>query len=91
MSVHPARHLLRAKDLIDARYRDPLDVAALTRAAHASPARKQILDGRLPGELPGAQEARRRVRAGADRAAVRRRRGLPGSVGQQLPHGADEI
>ena len=38
MSVHPARHLLRAKDLIDARYRDPLDVSALARAAHVSPA-----------------------------------------------------
>ena len=29
--VPPARHLLRAKDLIDARYRDPLDVPALAR------------------------------------------------------------
>jgi AraC-like DNA-binding protein len=37
-SVHPARHLLRAKDLIDARYRDPLNVAALAAAAHVSPA-----------------------------------------------------
>jgi len=36
--VHPARHLLRAKDLIDARYREPLDVRALARAAHLSPA-----------------------------------------------------
>ena len=36
--VHPARHLLRAKDLIDARYRDTLDVPALARAAHLSPA-----------------------------------------------------
>jgi AraC-like DNA-binding protein len=36
--VPPARHLLRAKDLVDARYRDPLDVAALARAAHLSPA-----------------------------------------------------
>jgi hypothetical protein len=27
--VPPARHLLRAKDLIDARYREPLDVPAL--------------------------------------------------------------
>jgi AraC-like DNA-binding protein len=36
--VPPARHLLRAKDLIDARYREPLDVAALARAAHLSPA-----------------------------------------------------
>jgi AraC-like DNA-binding protein len=36
--VATARHLLRAKDLIDARYRDPLDVAELARAAHLSPA-----------------------------------------------------
>ena len=34
----PARHLLRAKDLIDARYREPLDVRDLARAAHMSPA-----------------------------------------------------
>lgn len=33
-----ARHLLRAKDLMDARYADLLDVAALARAAHLSPA-----------------------------------------------------
>jgi AraC-like DNA-binding protein len=33
-----ARHLLRARDLIDARYSEPLDVAAIARAAHASPA-----------------------------------------------------
>ena len=37
-TVHPARHLLRAKDLADARYREPLDVAALARAARLSPA-----------------------------------------------------
>src|SRR5216683_3460541 len=36
--VPPARHLLRAKDLIDARYRDPLDVPALARAARLSTA-----------------------------------------------------
>ena len=36
--VHPARHLLRAKDLVDARYREPLDVRALARAARLSPA-----------------------------------------------------
>jgi AraC-like DNA-binding protein len=36
--VHPVRHLLRAKDLIDARYREPLDVPALARAAHLSSA-----------------------------------------------------
>jgi transcriptional regulator GlxA family with amidase domain len=32
------RHLLRGKDLADARYREPLDVAALARAAHLSEA-----------------------------------------------------
>ena len=36
--VPPARHLLRAKDLADAQYREPLDVAALARAAHLSAA-----------------------------------------------------
>src|SRR5713226_4811252 len=36
--VPPARHLLRARDLADARYREPLDVPALARAAHLSPA-----------------------------------------------------
>ena len=36
--AHPARHLLRAKDLVDARYREPLDVPALARAAKLSPA-----------------------------------------------------
>jgi hypothetical protein len=36
--AHPARHLLRAKDLVDARYRDPLDVRALAGAALLSPA-----------------------------------------------------
>lgn len=35
--AHPARHLLRAKDLVDSRYRDPLDVADLARAARLSP------------------------------------------------------
>jgi AraC-like DNA-binding protein len=32
------RHLLRAKDLIDARYREPLDVQTLAGVAHLSPA-----------------------------------------------------
>ena len=36
-AAHPARHLLRAKDLVDARYREPLDVRALARAAKLSP------------------------------------------------------
>jgi AraC-like DNA-binding protein len=32
------RHLLRARDLVDAHYADPLDVAALAERAHTSPA-----------------------------------------------------
>jgi AraC-like DNA-binding protein len=34
----PARHLLRARDLADARFAEPLDVADLARAAGLSPA-----------------------------------------------------
>jgi AraC-like DNA-binding protein len=37
-AVPPARHLLRAKDLADRRYSDPLTVADLARAARVSPA-----------------------------------------------------
>ena len=36
--VPPARHLLRAKDLVDARYRDPLEVDDLAAAARLSKA-----------------------------------------------------
>jgi transcriptional regulator GlxA family with amidase domain len=36
--VHPSRHLLRAKDLMDRRYADTLDVATLAEAARLSPA-----------------------------------------------------
>ena len=38
MPVPPSRHLLRAKDLADRRYAEPLAVADLARAAHLSPA-----------------------------------------------------
>jgi AraC-like DNA-binding protein len=37
-AVPLTRHLLRAKDLMDARYREPPDVPTLARAAHLSPA-----------------------------------------------------
>ena len=50
--VPPARHLLRAKDLMDARYREPLDVAALARAAHLSPAHFSREFRRAFGESP---------------------------------------
>lgn len=50
--VHPARHLLRAKDLVDARYREPLDVPMLARAAHLSPAHFSREFRRAFGEAP---------------------------------------
>jgi AraC-like DNA-binding protein len=50
--VPPARHLLRAKDLIDRRYRDRLDVAALAEAAHLSPAHFSREFRRAFGEPP---------------------------------------
>lgn len=50
--VPPARHLLRAKDLVDARYREPLDVPALARAAHLSPAHFSREFQRTFGETP---------------------------------------
>jgi AraC-like DNA-binding protein len=48
----PARHLLRAKDLIDARYREPLDVPALARVAHLSAAHFSREFRRAFGETP---------------------------------------
>jgi AraC-like DNA-binding protein len=49
---HPLRHLLRARDLIDARYREPLDVAALAGAAHLSTAHFSREFRRAFGETP---------------------------------------
>ena len=51
-SSSPARHLLRARDLIDARYSEPLDVAALARSAHASQAHFSRGFKRAFGETP---------------------------------------
>jgi AraC-like DNA-binding protein len=50
--VPPARHLLRAKDMIDARYRECLDVEALARAAHLSPSHFSREFRRAFGETP---------------------------------------
>jgi AraC-like DNA-binding protein len=49
---HPARHLLRAKDLVDARYREPLDVAQLARTARLSQAHFSREFRRAFGETP---------------------------------------
>jgi AraC-like DNA-binding protein len=50
--VPPERHLLRAKDTVDARYSDPLDVAALAKAAYLSPAHFSREFRRAFGETP---------------------------------------
>jgi AraC-like DNA-binding protein len=50
--VPPARHLLRAKDLADARYFEPLEVADLARAARLSPAHFSREFRRAFGESP---------------------------------------
>ena len=63
--VPPARHLLRAKDLIDARYREPLDVPALARAAHLSPAHFSREFRRAFGETPHAYLLTRRLERAA--------------------------
>jgi AraC-like DNA-binding protein len=52
MYLPPARHVLRAKDLVDARYREPLDVHALARAANLSPAHFSREFRRTFGEPP---------------------------------------
>lgn len=50
--VPPVRHLLRAKDLADARYADPLTVADLAQAAGLSPAHFSREFRRSFGEPP---------------------------------------
>src|SRR5258708_34799988 len=65
-TVPASRHLLRSKDLIDARYRDPLDVPALARAARLSPAHFSREFRRAFGETPHQYLLTRRL----DRAAA---------------------
>jgi AraC-like DNA-binding protein len=50
--VPPARHLLRAKDLADGRYSEPLTVADLAREAGLSPAHFSREFRRAFGEAP---------------------------------------
>ena len=47
-----ARHLLRARDLVDSAYAEPLDLEALARAAHVSPRHFSRSFRRTFGETP---------------------------------------
>jgi AraC-like DNA-binding protein len=63
--VPPARHLLRAKDLADARYSEPLDVDDLARAAGLSRAHFSRQFRRTFGESPHAYLLTRRLERAA--------------------------
>jgi AraC-like DNA-binding protein len=52
VAAHPDRHLLRARDLIDARYAEPLDTAALAARACCSEAHFIRSFKRAFGETP---------------------------------------
>jgi len=60
------RYLLRAKDLVDARYREPLDVPTLARAAHLSPAHFSREFRRAFGETPHQYLLTRRLERAAE-------------------------
>jgi len=61
----PARHLLRARDLADRRYAEPLDVDALARAAGLSRAHFSREFRRTFGESPHAYLLTRRLERAA--------------------------
>lgn len=59
-------HLLRAKDLVDRRYAEPLDVPSLAREAHASTAHFARSFKQAFGETPHHYLLRRRVERATD-------------------------
>ena len=61
MTAAEAAHLRRAKDLVDREYAQPLDVAALARVAHASPAHFSRRFKQAYGETPHQYVLTRRV------------------------------
>lgn len=63
--VPPARHLLRAKDLADARYSEPLEVEDLAKAAGLSKAHFSREFRRTFGESPHAYLLTRRLERAA--------------------------
>jgi AraC-like DNA-binding protein len=65
VSVPPARHLLRAKDLVDARYAEPIQVDDMARAAGFSRAHFSAEFRRAFGEPPHAYLLTRRLERAA--------------------------
>lgn len=63
--AHPARYLLRARDLVDARYAEPLDVTDLAREAGLSRAHFSAEFRRVFGETPHAYLLTRRLERAA--------------------------
>ncbi|WP_375493359.1 helix-turn-helix domain-containing protein [uncultured Jatrophihabitans sp.] len=63
--IHTHRHLQRARDLADARYAEPLDVADLAHAAGLSPAHFSREFRRVFGESPHAYLLTRRLERAA--------------------------
>jgi AraC-like DNA-binding protein len=63
--VPPERHLLRARDLVDARYSEPLDVGDLARSAGLSRAHFSREFRRAFGESPHAYLLTRRLERAA--------------------------
>lgn len=61
MTAREAEHLRRAKDLVDRSYARPLDVAALARHAHVSPAHFSRRFKEAFGETPHQYVLSRRV------------------------------
>ena len=61
MNAEEAAHLRRAKDLVDRAYDQPLDVAALARQAHVSPAHFSRRFKQAFGESPHQYVLSRRV------------------------------
>ena len=59
-------HLLRAKDLMDRRYAEPLEVAELAAAAYASPAHFARSFKRAFGETPHRYLQQRRIERAMD-------------------------
>jgi AraC-like DNA-binding protein len=64
-SLPPARHLLRAKDLADSRYFEPVSVTDLARAAGLSPAHFSRQFRRAFGESPHVYLLTRRLERAA--------------------------